>query len=86
MAETRELLRRVWNTQQYTDFAISVQGDEFVITDDDLCFLKKLELLFYQENRLNADNQRDLAQSLSLLIDRVKYEKLKGENCDYSIV
>jgi hypothetical protein len=49
---------------------------EFIITDDDLCFLKKLELLLYQENRLNADNQRDLAQSLTLLIERVKYEKL----------
>jgi hypothetical protein len=76
MAETRELLRRVWNSKSYTDFAMSVQGDEFIILDDDLCFLKKLELLLYQENHLTADNQRDLAQSLTLLIERVKYEKL----------
>jgi hypothetical protein len=63
---TNDLIRLATNTKTFEDFKQHLKsiGPLFTVGTYELCLVKKVQLILYQENRLSADNQRDLAQLL----------------------
>lgn len=70
------LLREMWNREDYTDFAVSVQGDSFKIDDDDICELKKIERALQTEAISLPGVIKELGKRMNRIIECMRENKI----------
>lgn len=70
-------LLRLASNQSYEDFKERVMGNYYIIPGLDLTKLYLVANVLYLEQRLSADDMRDLAQIISSILDTTKENELK---------